>query len=204
MCSCLPAHSSPASPAPGCTATTWKAGSTVSTPSLHIIYSYSFWCKNWASPPLWNWPELVVPEELLSRAHHPLPWFLLIIILWPILLSLLRLLPVSKGVNIIDICRYIRVWKSDLIRPSQDLSLLCHFSDTVHVVSSNLLWHHTAHCQLQLQQGRSKAVILGDGDEHSQEITCAYAGRHTHRLNIESDNRHTASKHSTNKNNDLA
>lgn len=38
---------------------------------------------------------------------------------------------------------------------AQSESLLCNFGNAVHVVSSDLLWHHTAHRQLQLQQGRS-------------------------------------------------
>lgn len=37
---------------------------------------------------------------------------------------------------------------------------LCHFSNAVHVESRNLLRHHAAHGQLQLQQRCSKTVVL--------------------------------------------
>lgn len=84
------------------------------------------------------------------------------------------------------------------------VSLLCHFSDAVHVVSSNLLRHHTAHCQFQLQQGRSKAVVLGNGNEHSQKSHSHMLGGTTLVLNIELDNGQVASERSTDKNNDFA
>lgn len=84
------------------------------------------------------------------------------------------------------------------------MSLLCHFSDAVHVVSSNLLRHHTAHCQFQLQQGRSKAVVLGNGNEHSQKSHSHMLGGTTLVLNIELDNGQVASERSTDKNNDFA
>lgn len=49
--------------------------------------------------------------------------------------------------------------------------LLGHFGDAVHVVASDLLRHHAAHGQLQLQEGRSKAVVLGNKRLEMSEVT---------------------------------
>ncbi len=38
-------------------------------------------------------PELVVPDKLLPRAHHPFSWLFLIFLLWAILIALFWLLP---------------------------------------------------------------------------------------------------------------
>lgn len=48
------------------------------------------------------------------------------------------------------------------------VSSLCHFSNAVHVESRNLLGHHAAHGQLQLQQRRSKTVVLAKKVEQNQ------------------------------------
>lgn len=42
---------------------------------------------------MWNWPKLFIPGKLFPGANHPLPWFLFIIILRTISLSLPWLLP---------------------------------------------------------------------------------------------------------------
>lgn len=58
------------------------------------------------------------------------------------------------------------------------LSLLCHFSNAVHVESRNLLGHHAAHGQLQLQQRRSKPVVLEMEVEQSQGRVCEHISKH--------------------------
>ena len=45
--------------------------------------------------------------------------------------------------------------------------LLGHLGDTVHVEAGDLLGHHAAHGQLQLQQRRAETVVLETESEES-------------------------------------
>lgn len=48
-------------------------------------------------------PELVIPDKLLPRAHHPFPRLLLVFLLWAILIALFWLLPAGHTHTVIDI-----------------------------------------------------------------------------------------------------
>lgn len=119
-------------------------------------------------------PEFVIPDKLLARPQHPLARLLLVVVLGSVFLPLLAVLSVVEK-------RAVRqrrpvgrtqtrrqgegrqtVPKDEREKPD-DWDLLCHLGDAVHVVSGNLLWHHAAHGQLQLQQRHPHPVVLREG-----------------------------------------
>lgn len=117
-------------------------------------------------------PEVVIPDELLPWAHHPLPRFLLILLLRAIFLTLLRLLPAKRAARKASTSMQVNI--SVVVCGRLDVplkgkrGLLCDFGHAVHVVSGYLLRHHTAHRQLQLQQRRPQPVVLRESQRNSK------------------------------------
>lgn len=157
--SCPPARNSPVSPAPGCTAGSWKT-----KPSRILVARHSY-CTHllsinstkptWACRPRWTSSEDLRLSCLVFPRRRPLSRF--------------YLLPPTAackwgGEKVPGKwCFCNTTESSQKVLRGKLLTLLCHFSNAVHVETRNLLGHHAAHGQLQLQQRRSKPVVLVRG-----------------------------------------